>query len=206
MVLERENWMPMPPDTVQVISFAGLVGDGAPLLVDGNSTRARMLLSDNSQKLVDTGAKKSGFANWLKNGNPFSVKLLPTSKEGQSPTHLNGAIHGEFDGSFADNLCGDKVSPKKSDVSHLNGTNSVLEEENEDLLADFIDEDSQLPSRISKPKLGRSHSANLDDEENTAQTGSSICLLRWNAFILCWTKLFSVQILKSSLYYFLWIY
>ncbi|XP_048324974.1 uncharacterized protein LOC107410549 isoform X2 [Ziziphus jujuba] len=178
MVLERENWMPMPPDTVQVISFAGLVGDGAPLLVDGNSTRARMLLSDNSQKLVDTGAKKSGFANWLKNGNPFSVKLLPTSKEGQSPTHLNGAIHGEFDGSFADNLCGDKVSPKKSDVSHLNGTNSVLEEENEDLLADFIDEDSQLPSRISKPKLGRSHSANLDDEENTAQTGSSICLLR----------------------------
>lgn len=177
MVLERENWMTMPPDTVQVISFAGLVGDGAPLLVDGNSTRARMLHSDNSQKLVNTGAKKSGFAHWLKNGNPFLDKLFPTSNEGQSPTYLNGAIHGEFDGSFTDDLCGGKGSPKKN-VNNLNGTNSVLEEENEDLLADFIDEDSQLPSRILKPKLGRSHSTNLNDEENTAQTGSSICLLR----------------------------
>lgn len=178
MVLERENWLIMPPDTVQVISFAGLLGDGAALLVHGNSSHARMLHSDNSLKLVDTGAKKSGFAHWLKDGNPFLVKLLPISKEGQNPTHLNGTVYGDFDGNLSDDFGSDKVSSKKSDVSHLNGTNPAMEEEDEDLLADFIDEDSQLPSRISKPKLGRNHSSYWNDEENTAQTGSSICLLR----------------------------
>lgn len=178
MVLDRENWLIMPPDTVQVISFAGLVGDGAPLLVHGNSTHARMHHSDHSLKLVDTGTKKSGFAHWLKDRNPFLVKLLPPSKEGQSPTNLNGAIYGEFDGNFSDEFGGGKVSSTKNDLGHSNGTNPAKEEEDEDLLADFIDEDSQLPSRISKPKPGRNHSSYWNDEENTAQTGSSICLLR----------------------------
>lgn len=178
MVLERENWLILPPDTVQGISFAGLVGDGAPLLVpsDGNSSRTRVLRFDKSLKLVDTGAKKTGFSHWLKNGNPFLSKLMHTSKDYSN--QLNGAVCSELDGQFNDNLFDEKISPRKSDASKLNGTNSVLEEENEDLLADFIDEDSQLPSRISKPKVRRSHSSSLNDDECAAQTGSSICLLR----------------------------
>ncbi|PON71203.1 Vacuolar protein sorting-associated protein 54, N-terminal [Trema orientale] len=179
MVLERENWLIMPPDTLQVISFAGLLGDGAPLLVtsDGNSTRARVHF-DQSVKSVDTGAKKSGFSNWLKNGNPFLIKLMHTSKEGHYSNQPNGAVSSELDGHFNDNLYDEKISPRKSDANQLNGTSSVLEEENEDLLADFIDEDSQLPSRISKPKVRRSHSSSLNDDECAAQIGSSICLLR----------------------------
>lgn len=179
MVLERENWLIMPPDTVQVISFAGLIGDGAPLLVpsDRNSSRARVLHFDKSVKSVDTAAKKSGFSHWLKNGNPFLIKLMHSSKEGHYSNQLTGAVCSECE-HFNDNLYDDKISPRKSDASQLNGTNSVLEEENEDLLADFIDEDSQLPSRISKPKVHRSNASSLNDEECAAQTGSSICLLR----------------------------
>ncbi|MCV5003743.1 hypothetical protein OFM39_29240, partial [Escherichia coli] len=70
MVLERENWLVMPPDTVQAISFAGLVGDGAPLLVpsDGNSSHSRFLHFGKSSKSVDA-VSKNGFSHWLKDGN-----------------------------------------------------------------------------------------------------------------------------------------
>lgn len=174
MVLEKELWLVMPPDTVQELTFPGLVGDGAPLIVpsDGKST-VRVLHSDKSAKLIDTGVKKSGgFSIWLKKGNPFSSKLTHTSKEGPKG---NGTISGEFDGNFSES---DKVSPRKSDANHSNGANSVSEDENEDLLADFIDEDSQLPSRIAKPKHPRNQSSHWNAEEIIAQTGSSICLLR----------------------------
>ncbi|KAM6573723.1 uncharacterized protein LOC115700609 isoform X1 [Cannabis sativa] len=177
MVLERENWLVMPPDTVQAISFAGLVGDGAPLLAssDGKSGHSRSIF-DKSVKSVDTRSNKSGFSHWAISGNPFLTKLVHTSKEGHS-NQFNGTVFTELGGHLNDNLFDEKVSPRKSDSSQLNGTNSVLEEENEDLLADFIDEDSQLPSRISKPKVRRSHSS-LKDDECVAQTGSSICVLR----------------------------
>lgn len=170
MVLEKELWLVMPPDTVQDITFPGLVGDGAPLIAPSDSkSRA---LSEKSARLVDTGVKKSGFSIWLKNGNPFALKLPHSSKEGLKG---NGTASGEFDGNLSES---DKVSPRKSDANRSNGANSVSEDENEDLLADFIDEDSQLPSRISKPKNPRNRSSHLGAGELIAQTGSSICLLR----------------------------
>ncbi|TQE04003.1 hypothetical protein C1H46_010374 [Malus baccata] len=173
MVLEREIWLIMPPDTVQEITFPGLAGDGAPIIVSFEGKSNARVLHSKSTSVVDTGTKKSGFSNWLRNGNPFLLKLAHTSKEGLK---WNGTT-GEFDGNFSQRL-GDKVSPPSSDSRHSNGANSVSEEENEDLLADFIDEDSQLPSRISKPRLSRNQSLHCNDGEITAQTGSSICLLR----------------------------
>ncbi|KAH9700280.1 syndetin [Citrus sinensis] len=173
MVLEKETWMKLPADTVQVVSFAGLVGDGAPLIVSSDSSSARVIHSNKSANPTGATSRNSGFSHWLKSGNPFSQKLIYISKGLNSP-QLNGAIDGEYDDYFR----GDKVTPKSSDKSHMNGTNSVPEEENEDLLADFIDEDSQLPSRISKPNLRRNHSSHWNDDEITSQTGSSLCLLR----------------------------
>ncbi|KDO60321.1 hypothetical protein CISIN_1g001240mg [Citrus sinensis] len=173
MVLEKETWMKLPADTVQVVSFAGLVGDGAPLIVSSDSSSARVIHSNKSANPTGATSRNSGFSHWLKSGNPFSQKLIYISKGLNSP-QLNGAIDGEYDDYFR----GDKVTPKSSDKSHMNGTNSVPEEENEDLLADFIDEDSQLPSRISKPNLWRNHSSHWNDDEITSQTGSSLCLLR----------------------------
>ncbi|KAH9660434.1 syndetin [Citrus sinensis] len=173
MVLEKETWMKLPADTVQVVSFAGLVGDGAPLIVSSDSSSARVIHSNKSANPTGVTSRNSGFSHWLKSGNPFSQKLIYISK-GLNLPQLNGAIDGEYDDYFR----GDKVTPKSSDKSHMNGTNSVPEEENEDLLADFIDEDSQLPSRISKPNLWRNHSSHWNDDEITSQTGSSLCLLR----------------------------
>ncbi|KAK7257667.1 hypothetical protein RIF29_31807 [Crotalaria pallida] len=179
MVLEKEIWLTLPADTVQIISFAGLIGDGAPLisLSSGKSVNISAIHSNKSTNVVHTSPSRSGFSHWIKSGNPFMQKLS-ISKEGHGYSLSNGSIYGEFDGGSSNNFHGDKVSPRKNDSDHMNGANSVSEDENEDLLADFIDEDSQLPSRISTPSHSRSNSAHGNDEENTMQTGSSLCLLR----------------------------
>ncbi|XP_027908822.1 syndetin isoform X2 [Vigna unguiculata] len=159
MVMERETWLKLPLETVQMISFAGLIGDGAPLisLSSGKSINAGAFHSPKSGNMVHTGARKNGFSHWIKSGNPFLQKLPP-----------NGLVHGEFD----------DRTPRKNDSNHINGASSVSEDENEDLLADFIDEDSQLPSRSSKPFHSRTLSSHGNDDENTTQTGSSLCLLK----------------------------
>ncbi|KAF6147466.1 hypothetical protein GIB67_021292 [Kingdonia uniflora] len=172
MVLEKESWLKMSSDTIQVISFAGLVGDGAPILVpsDGNSTKNRVFHSRKPPDPVESGNQKNGFAQWVKTGNPFMLKLTYGSKEflNSSPT-ASGAT---------DERLNNIMSPRNSDVNRTNGKSSLSEDENEDLLADFIDEDSQLPSRISKPSHSRNHSSQWNEEDITAQTGSSLCLLR----------------------------
>lgn len=175
MVMEKENWLTLPPDTVQVVSFAGLVGDGAPLFApsDGNSSNAKIPHSDKSASSVSSGVDRSGFLQCLKSGNPFLLKLMHTSKEGTP----NGAYYGEMDGNVGEGFQRNNASPKYTD-NLANGANTVSEDEDEDLLADFIDEDSQLPSRISKPKLPRNLLSNHSNDELTAQTGSSLCLLR----------------------------
>ncbi|KAL2328530.1 hypothetical protein Fmac_021957 [Flemingia macrophylla] len=179
MVLEKETWLKLPPETVQIISFAGLIGDGAPLisLPSSKSVNASPIHLDKSVNMVQTGARKNGFSPWIKNGNPFLQKL-PTSNEGHGYSRANGSVSSEFDGSSANNIHDDKVSPSKNDSNQMNGSNSVTEEENEDLLADFIDEDSQLPSRSSKPHHSRTLSTHGNDEESTTHTGSSVCLLK----------------------------
>ncbi|XP_039024149.1 syndetin-like isoform X1 [Hibiscus syriacus] len=177
MVLERETWLSLPPEMAQTISFAGLVGDGAPLMAasGGRSSNSRVLHIDKSTNKVDTDIKKSGFSPWLRNGNPFLLKVSCSYKETHNSSPLNGATSVVFEGN-ADNIHGD-VSPHNDDENHINGSNPISEEENEDLLADFIDEDSQLPSRISKPILSRGYSFHGIDDF-TAQTGSSLCVLR----------------------------
>ncbi|XP_058077735.1 uncharacterized protein LOC131226076 isoform X2 [Magnolia sinica] len=181
MVLEKETWHKMS-DTVQIISLAGLVGDGAPLIVPTDGDRAKMsvLHSKKLSDLVETGNQKNGFAHWLNTGNPFLLKLTFSHKDCSipQPRPKGSTVSCESDGKIIDLLCNDMMSPRSNDTNHMNGNNSLLEDENEDLLADFIDEDSQLPSRISKPTLARNHSAHWNIEEITAHTGSSICLLR----------------------------
>ncbi|CAJ1979208.1 unnamed protein product [Sphenostylis stenocarpa] len=177
MVLEKETWQRLPLDTVQMISFAGLIGDGAPLisLSTGKSINISAIHSHKSVNMVHTGARKNGFSHWIKSGNPFMQKL-PTCNEGHGYSQPNGSARGESDGSWAKYFHDDRT-PRKNDSNQMNGANSVSEDEDEDLLADFIDEDSQLPSRSSKHH-SRNLSSHGNDEENTTQTGSSLCLLK----------------------------
>ncbi|KAF9595052.1 hypothetical protein IFM89_036380 [Coptis chinensis] len=165
---------------MQVVSFAGLVGDGAPIIVptDGNSGRVRALHSRKSPDPVESGNQKNGFSRWVKVENPFLIKLTNGSKEHPNFSYTEAIMPGAIGDKTLDILRHDNFSPRNSDVNHINGSNAVSEDENEDLLADFIDEDSQLPSRISKPNHSRRRSSNWNEEDITAQTGSSLCLLR----------------------------
>ncbi|KAI3799340.1 hypothetical protein L1987_34633 [Smallanthus sonchifolius] len=154
MVIEKESWFMMPPETIQTVSFAGLVGDGAALI---SQTAGSHKLSD----LAKTSTKQGGFSHWVRDGNPFSTNN--DSKECDS--YPNDKING--------------VSHNNGDASHSNnGHAGIPDDENEDLLADFIDEDSQLPSRIVKPKHLINHSLSWSTEDMLAHTGSSICVLR----------------------------
>ncbi|XP_023537423.1 syndetin-like [Cucurbita pepo subsp. pepo] len=176
MVMEKENWLILPPETVQVVSFAGLIGDGAPLFVpsDGKSSNTKVRQSDKSASSVSTGGGRSGFLQWIKSGNPFLLKLMHTCKE-DIP---NGAFYGELDGGAGGSSHRNSHSENTDNLENGGHAVSEGEDENEDLLADFIDEDSQLPSRISRPKLPR-NSSNHNFDEVSAQTGSSLCLLRF---------------------------
>ena len=130
MVLEKETWFKLPPDTVQIVSFAGLTGDGAPLisLSNGKSTYVSAIHSDKSVNLVHTSARKSGFSDWIKRGNPF-LQTLATSKEAHAYSQPNGLIHGDIHGGSSDNFHGNKVLPRKNDTDQMNGDNSVFEDE-----------------------------------------------------------------------------
>ncbi|KAF3321188.1 coiled-coil domain-containing protein 132 [Carex littledalei] len=170
MVLDKESWIKMPADTPQVVSLAGLTGDGAALITHSTPSMLGQSYRRDIHSSSDAGRHKNGFANWLRIENPFSVRLEHGSRESSPRYNSNGGV--------VELWQGDKASLSSSPKSLENGSGSVLEDENEDLLADFIDEDSQLPSRISNSRIRRGSSAQWIDEEISAQTGSSLCLLR----------------------------
>ncbi|XP_068645855.1 uncharacterized protein [Aristolochia californica] len=181
MVLEKETWLKISPETIQVIGLAGLLGDGAPIIAPSNGTDTKISVLP-SRKLSDAGemcSQKNGFAQWLKLGNPFSSNLTYASNE--SPDHpllINGTMGScVIDGKQTDVPLNNCHSIKTVVGSHMNG-NSPVDDENEDLHADFIDEDSQLPSRISRPQNARNQSIHSNNADITAYTGSSLCLLR----------------------------
>lgn len=178
MVLEKENWVKIAADALQVISLSGLIGDGAPLIVSssGNTSRSSVLHSEQISDQLESGKQRSGFSYWFTVDNPFSTKVTSGSKESSSTHIIVNGLTMPTDGNIVDPMHNDRKSAKNK--SGVNGSSSLLEDENEDLLADFIDEDSQLPSRISKPTHASNNSSLWHDNEMTAQTGSSICLLR----------------------------
>ncbi|GJX35441.1 syndetin-like protein isoform X1, partial [Tanacetum coccineum] len=161
MVLEKESWFMMPPETIQAVSFAGLIGDGAALITQS----AREFQSHKSSDSVKTSTKQGGFSHWIISGNPFSTKYDSKECNGSPIEKINGASHKN-----------DLIH--NGDANNNNGHDNVSEDENEDLLADFIDEDSQLPSRIVKPKHAKNHSLSWSPEDMSAHTGSSISVLR----------------------------
>uniref|UniRef100_A0A0D3C2F9 Syndetin C-terminal domain-containing protein n=2 Tax=Brassica oleracea var. oleracea TaxID=109376 RepID=A0A0D3C2F9_BRAOL len=177
MVLEKETWTKLPPGTVQAINFAGLVGDGAPLIMSSRnaSGSSRFPHSNKSNDSIDPSGNRSGFSYWLKSGNPFSAKLT-YYREDQDYSSVNGAASGDSEGN--DNIHEDVVNPKIRDAKRINGGSPVSGDENEDLHADYIDEDSQLPRRSFTRSVSRSASHISTNDDLTAQTGSSLCLLR----------------------------
>ncbi|CAH8363778.1 unnamed protein product [Eruca vesicaria subsp. sativa] len=173
MVLEKETWTRLSPDIVQAINFAGLVGDGAPLIISSRNASGSSRFS-HSNDSTDPSGNRSGFSYWLKSGNPFSAKLT-YYREDQDYSSDNGAASEDQDYST------DVVNSKVRDKKGINGGSPVSGsgDENEDLHADYIDEDSQLPRRSFARSISRSSSSHLSTNDDLkAQTGSSLCLLR----------------------------
>lgn len=168
MVLEKESWTIMSAEASQIISLAGLTGDGAALIspTSRSSTLPIHCYRGNST-MADTGKQKNGFASWIKIENPFSYKLENGSAESPK-SNMNSSVVN---------------SSSYGNTSNGNGNNSPFDEENEDLLADFIDEDSQLPSRLSKTKIVKGNSPHWKDGDISSQTGSSLSLLRYQILI-----------------------
>lgn len=130
MVMERENWMIMPSDTTKAISFAGLMGDGAALIVPTNNSSIRQgSHCSKSANSAEIAFMKSGFSYWLEKGNPFSLKLA--TKEPNDSLLQNGiASPSEFEG--RNSLLSSRTSPKHRSSAHINGYIELLEDENED--------------------------------------------------------------------------
>lgn len=178
MVLEKETWTKISSESLQTISLAGLVGDGAPIIAP-NPLSASMHSRSTSDQHTTSGYRKNGFSYWLEIANPFLTKMASNSKESlNAPILTNESTNSCLNDGNSSDLFPDSQAMKKNSLILVNENSSTLDDENEDLLADFIDEDSQLPSRISKPMHVRNKSASWKDEEISAQTGSSICLLR----------------------------
>ncbi|KAL6905296.1 hypothetical protein ACP4OV_002897 [Aristida adscensionis] len=157
MVLEKESWTIMSAEASHIISLAGLTGDGAALISPTGSTSNLPVNYYRGNFTMDISEKqKDGFASWLNIENPFSSKLE------------NGSVESPRS----------DMTHSSTGNSHGNGNNSSIDEENEDLLADFIDEDSQLPSRIPKPKIVKGNYSHWKDGDISSQTGSSLSLLR----------------------------
>ncbi|KAJ3681911.1 hypothetical protein LUZ60_014484 [Juncus effusus] len=168
MVLDKESWTKLPSETPQAVNLAGLTGDGAALIVNNssNSTQTHKRNPNTSSSSSETlNLNKNGFASWRSIQNPFSRRLEFTSMDSSPKYNSNGSISDLWKDS----------SPKNSESGNNGGG---LEDESEDLMADFIDEDSQLPSRSSRARGVRRGASGSNDEEVSAQTGSSLCLLR----------------------------
>uniref|UniRef100_A0A0E0R224 Syndetin C-terminal domain-containing protein n=1 Tax=Oryza rufipogon TaxID=4529 RepID=A0A0E0R224_ORYRU len=160
MVLERESWTIMSAEASRIISLAGLTGDGAALI---SPTSRISTLPIHGSTMSDTGKEKNGFAAWTKIENPFFYKV----ENGTTESPKSNMMFNSVDNSSA-----------HGSTNNGNGNKAPLDEENEDLLADFIDEDSQLPSRLAKTKIVKGNSSHWKDGDISSQTGSSLSLLR----------------------------
>ena len=171
MVLEKETWARIPSESLKTISLAGLVGDGASLITSEMGSSSMHSRSNSNHHASNN--QKNGFSHWLEITNPFLTKI--TASDSKESLQSSSSIKQQKISYLND---GRSETRRSNNLVQLNESSATADEENEDLLADFIDEDSQLPSRISKPVSVRDRSSGWKDEEISAQTGSSICLLR----------------------------
>lgn len=176
MMLEKEAWQQLSPAAIKTVNLAGLLGDGAPVLVASpvglpRGADSRLPHSVTEQALARNKENQAGFSVWLERGNPFGDKKnqgfpLASNDGNQAAKYMQHQLAGAVDTSTMSN---------GADVHH---SDEVEEDENEDLLADFIDEDSQLPSRVYK-SFKHSCQAHIADDENLILTGSAVGILRY---------------------------
>ncbi|XP_024374840.1 uncharacterized protein [Physcomitrium patens] len=169
MHVEKELWQPLSSLALKSVNLAGLTGHGASLVRP--SVLGENPVSSQGPSSLRAGAQKTSFADWLRLGNPFTEKALhspvTTRVVDGEAVKVNGVDNGEV---MANG--GVKVEEEEDD-------------ENDDLLADFIDEDSQLPGRLyhdfrksSNPMEAKNIQGSNEDKQ-LVLTNSSVNILRY---------------------------
>lgn len=166
--MEKELWQPLSSLALKSVNLAGLTGHGASLVRASASGESRGGVEGGGS--VSPGAGKAGFGEWLVKGNPFGEKVQ--AGPGVSKVADGGAV---------------KVNGVDNVGVVANGGPKVEDEEddeNEDLLADFIDEDSQLPGRLyhnfgKRSSAMEAKSSQVSSEDKSVVlTNSSVNILR----------------------------
>ncbi|KAL2652577.1 hypothetical protein R1flu_020705 [Riccia fluitans] len=181
MILEKELWQQLSPAALRTLHIHLGIVNGAPVVKtsqtdreDGSGSSQQVQVENALLRTRENASKRASFDDWLEKGNPFSErksqKLLP-SKAGEDKA-VSMLENGNTGG---------KVESASRNGDSTSGNGEDEEDENEDLLADFIDEDSQLPGRrVSEqrrkyPKLD----GLLDEEATLILTSSAVSLLRY---------------------------
>ena len=168
MIVEKELWEQLSSVALKSVNLAGLTGHGASLVRPSAPNDA----TPGSQGIEGT-IPRAGFAEWIQKGNPFSEKGLQSSSS-------KSAERSSVKANGVDNL-----------VVAANGAVKAEEDEddeNEDLLADFIDEDSQLPGRLyhkfhkSTSTRDMKDSQAAGDDQTLVLTNSSVSILRYSSY------------------------
>jgi hypothetical protein len=168
MIVEKELWQPLSSLALKSVNLAGLTGHGASLVrpsVSGESPG-----TPHGPSSLSSGAGKVGFADWLQKGNPFAEKVQHspaiTKVVDEDAVKVNGV---------------DKVGAV---VNGVLKAEDEEDDENEDLLADFIDEDSQLPGRLyhnfkkSTTGMEAKSTQGSSEDKSLVLTNSSVNILR----------------------------
>lgn len=160
MMLEKESWQQLSASTLQAVNLASLTGDSG-----SGASRSPSQGTNTTEitPILQRSLSQAGFSTWLSGGNPFVERHTMHST---GPAGEHGNMKGTVNG-----------SPEL-------GVHEDGDDEDEDLLADFIDEDSQLPRRLSADAkvADRQGKGPLD---SYTLTGSAVSILRFYHCALC---------------------
>ncbi|CAM6044118.1 unnamed protein product [Sphagnum compactum] len=174
MIVEKETWQQLSSVALNSVNLAGLTGHGASLLQTPATKNDSDTNSNGRGEKTISGISRAGFADWVKKGNPFTEK---------------GQSHGALKPVKGDGDDANGMSKAGGTAVENNGARSptwLCKFENEDLLADFIDEDSQLPGRLyhnyqkdSSTRDKRDQSQAAGGDKGVMLTNSSVSVLRY---------------------------
>ncbi|KAL2897172.1 Syndetin, partial [Bienertia sinuspersici] len=151
MVLEKECWQKLPPDAIQVVSFAGLVGDGAPIIASSgvSSMNDGLLRSNKSLPSAESGPKQSGFCQWFNAGNPFLMKVSSPIYCHTSSPFVNGASDSlEPYGTITELKLKNSQLPSRISKSHLPRNHSSQWRDDEVVFNRLMDKYARLMQKL----------------------------------------------------------
>lgn len=173
MILGKELWQPIASPILETISLSGLFHGPSTLRpsagLDGSTggiTKPKEV-EDIQLTKRENPFSRASFGDWLRKGNPFLARNI---------VNLVANIALEN---------GKVMSGMDSDQDGFPQDARTTDEEceDQDLLADFIDEESQLPGRLDIEYINNCTEVAQAHEASLILTTSAVNLLRYECFL-----------------------